>query len=82
MMSQMGTITPSGPNLKIFHKNKVTLDDIRKIEQHTDIFQEDPKRVLANVKYISVHAYSQDIESGKLDIMWEIKMHVSQPYVH
>ena len=79
MMGQMGVVTPARSSQKKIPRIKVTLDDIRKIGKHTIIFQKDPKAVLANIKYPNIRTYSQDIQNAKLDIMWQVSMHMSQP---
>ena len=43
MMGQMGAITPVVINKKKITRNKVPLEDIRKMGQHRIIFQRDPK---------------------------------------
>ena len=47
--------------------------------QHTIIFQKDPKVVLTNIRYTNVCTFAQDAHNVKLDIMWQVSMHVSQP---
>lgn len=79
MMGQMAAVTPAIPNKKKIPRLKVTLHDIRELGKHTIIFQRDPKAVLANIKYTNVRAMPQDIENAKLDILWHISMHISQP---
>jgi len=79
MMGQMGTITPARPSNKKIPRGNVTLEDIRKIGQHTIVFQKNPKAVLANIKYTNVCTFTRDIQNSKLDIMWQVSMHLSQP---
>ena len=35
--------------------------------------------MLTNIRYTNVCTFSQDIQNTKLDIMWQVSMHVSQP---
>ena len=79
MMGQMGAVTPARPSKNKIPRIKVTLEEIRKMGQHTIIFQKDPKAVLTNIRYTNVCTFSQDIQNAKLDIMWQVSMHVSQP---
>ena len=67
------------PNKKNIPRRKVMLEDIRKMGQHKIIFQKDPKAVLKNIKYTSIRTLANDIQNTKLNIMWQISMHVSQP---
>ena len=76
---QMGAVTPARPRNKKILTNKVMLEDIRKMGQHTIIFQKDTKAFLTNIKYTNVRTFAQDIQNVKLDIMWQVSMHVSQP---
>jgi NAD-dependent SIR2 family protein deacetylase len=58
MMGQMGAVTPARPRNEKIPTNKVMLEDIRKMGQHTIIFQKDPKAVLMNISMpIFVHLF-------------------------
>ena len=70
MMGQMGAITPATANQRNIPRNKVTLDDIRKIGQHKIFLQKDLKAVLKNIKYSSIRSLANDIQNNKLDILW------------
>ena len=79
MMGQMGAVTPARQTKKVIQRAKVTLDDIRKIGQHKIIFQKDPKAVLSKLTYPSIQAYHPDMLNARIDLMWQVSMHVSQP---
>lgn len=79
MMGQMGAVTPARQTKKTIPRAKVRLDDIRKMGQHTIIFQKDPKAVLSKLKYSNIQSYIPDMQNARLDLMWQVSMHVSQP---
>ena len=79
MMGQMGAITPAIVTKKIIPRSKVSMDDIRTMGRHKLIFQKDPKAVLTKIKYPNIREFSRDPQNTKLDLMWQISLHVSQP---
>ena len=46
---------------------------------HNIIFQRDPKEALQRLKYPTIRPIAEDIENTKLDILWQVSMHASQP---
>ena len=80
MMGQMGAITPAAPIKKHIRRNKISLDVIRKIGHHRNIvFQKDPKSVLKLLKFTSVRPVVDDVLNTKVDVLWQVSMHVSRP---
>ena len=79
MMGQMGAITPAAPIKKQIQRNKISLDVIRKIGHHNIVFQKDPKSVLKLLKFTSVRPVVDDVLNTKVDVLWQVSMHVSRP---
>lgn len=79
MMGQMGAITPAAPIKKQIRRNKISLDVIRKIGHHNIVFQKDPKTVLKLLKFTSVRPVVDDVLNTKVDVLWQVSMHVSRP---
>ena len=79
MMGQMGAVTPAIAHRKHIARNKISLEGIKRIGHHNIIFQRDPKGVLQPLKYSTIRPLEEDIENTKLDILWQVSMHVSQP---
>ena len=77
MMGQMGAITPAIVTKKTIPRSKVSMDDIRTMGRHKLIFQKDPKAVLTKIKYPNIREFSRDPQNTKLDLMWQISLHVS-----
>ena len=77
MMGQMGAVTPAIAHKKRIARNKISRE-IKRIGHH-NIFQRDPKNVLQHLKYSTIRPLAEDIENTKLDILWQVSMHVSQP---
>lgn len=79
MMGQMGAVTPAIANSTSIPRRKVSLDEIRQIGAHKVVFQQDPKAVLKKLKYTHIAPLSQDRDNSRLDIMWQVSMHLSRP---
>jgi len=79
MMGQMGAVTPAVAHRKHIARNKISLEEIKRIGHHNIIFQRDPKGALQRLKYPTIRLLAEDIENTKLDILWQVSMHISQP---
>ena len=62
MMGQMGAVTLAIAHRKHIARNKISLEEIKRIGHHNIIFQRDPKGVLQRLKYSTIRPLEEDIE--------------------
>jgi hypothetical protein len=78
-MGQMATFTPAMKVSRIIRRQKVTMDDLKKIG-HVKLFpRNDPKGVQGKIIYTKLGTFSRDELNCKVDILWRASFHFSKP---
>jgi len=79
VMGQMATFTPAIKASRTIKREKVTMEDLKKIGHVKIVPQDSPKPSLKNMVFTKLGPFSRDEMSGTVDILWEMSLFCPSP---